>query len=66
MTGSARQGPWELRHILAVALGLAVFATIFLYTGEGEVMAAAFSGLGGALLVYAGAHLAARLHSGSP
>lgn len=66
MRARPRQTPWELRHILAVALGLGVFATIFLYTGEGEVMAAAFSGLGGALLVYAGAHLAARLHNGSP
>jgi hypothetical protein len=42
----------SLRHGLAVAAGLAAFATIFLYTGESEVMAAAFGGLGSMLFVY--------------
>jgi len=48
-----------LAHVLTVAAGLLVFAAIFVYTGEGEIMAAAFSGLGTTVLIQLGLLLAA-------
>lgn len=44
----------RLEHLVTVAAGLAVFAAIFIYTGEGEIMAAAFGGAGTALLIRLG------------
>jgi hypothetical protein len=56
---TARRAPSALAHVLTVAAGLLVFAAIFTYTGEGELMAAAFSGLGTTVLIQLGLLLSA-------
>ena len=54
MTGPA----WSAtaRHTAAVMAGLIVFAVIFTYTGDADLLYAIGSGIGSALLVYLAAH----------
>jgi len=46
-----------LRHILAVAAGLAVTGLVFLYTGDADLFLAVGSGMGALCLVYVAAFL---------
>ena len=44
-----------VRHIAAITAGLSVFAFIFTYTGDADLLYAVGTGLGVSLLVYLGA-----------
>ncbi len=51
----------QLQHLAAVIVGMVIFALVFIYTGDSDVLIAASSGMGGILLVY----LLAQLSSAS-
>jgi hypothetical protein len=54
MTGQWRT---KIRHTLAVAAGLAIFAVVFMYTGDADLWTAMGCGIATALLFYFSAHV---------
>jgi hypothetical protein len=52
--------PWRVPvlHTAAIVASLLVFALAFTYTGDADLLFAVGSGLGAAIAVYLGAHLA--------
>jgi peptidoglycan/LPS O-acetylase OafA/YrhL len=56
MTGRPRSA--SVLHTAAIVASLLVFALIFTYTGDADLFFAVGSGLGAAIVIYLGAHLA--------
>lgn len=46
----------KVRHGIAAAAGIAVFAAVFFYTGEADLWLAAQCGIGTALILFLFAH----------
>ena len=51
----------QLQHMAAAAVGIVIFALVFIYTGDSDLLVSLTSGMGGMLLVY----LLAQLSSAS-
>ena len=47
----------KLRHLAGTAAGLAMFALVFVYTGDADLLTAIGCGIGTALVFYFWAHL---------